>query len=390
MTEGQGRARRVPALIIASFFFVFMGPAVVQIYLRNLMRPEEGRMSATTVLAALYFSFMLWRLLTVKSQHVFGDKWSLVFGLAAYLLIPVALAFTTNYVVLLVMAVLWGWGAAGIWLTGPVWLYDNTDPRRRGLWAGVLYMTLFGGLWLGTLLVGFAAKTENRALMLAILIAPGALAVALAAALPSRRARAEGITFAAVRRVFFDLKVIILGSLLFVAATTYGFLLGAFRDGIDDAYGTAAVGTVLSFFFAARLVVSILGGHFSDVFARKSVIALVFFVGGAGLATASASQSVWAFSLGAIALAVVGGTVPVSATAYSADWFAPERRALAMGAAFFWQDAGTALALLAGQYVARTSSSVAAPFLVFAALFLASAFLALFIPEMQRAPEEVI
>jgi len=151
MACAQGISRRVPPLIIIAFFFTFMGPAVVQVFLRNLVPADWGAVKVTAILAALYFSFMFWRLLVVKTQHWMGDKWSLVFGVAAYMLVPAALIFTTSYALLVVLAILWGWGAAAIWLTGPVWLYDNTNPARRGFWAGVLYMVLFAGLYIGTL-----------------------------------------------------------------------------------------------------------------------------------------------------------------------------------------------------------------------------------------------
>jgi len=178
--------------------------------------------------------------------------------------------------------------------------------------------------------------------------------------------------------------VIILGILLFVSATTYGLLLGAFRDRIDLAFGTKTVGIVLSWFFMARLLVSILGGHFTDIIARRSVVALAFFVGGAALALASGFKDVWALTAASVALGLVGGIVPVSATAYSADWFPPEKRSLAMGASFIWGDLGTAVSLLAGQFIAEASPGFAAPLLAFAALFLASTVLALLLPGAHR------
>lgn len=389
MTDGLGTARRVPPVIIISFFLIFMGPGVVQVYLRNLVPPDWAPVKVTSILAALYFSFMFWRLLVVKTQHIIGDKWALTLGLAAYLLVPLALVFTSNYLVLVAMAILWGWGAAAIWQTGPVWLYDNTDSRRRGLWAGLLYMVLFTGLFAGTMFVGLASGHKGRPLMLALLIAPGAAAVVLAALLPARRARAQALSLAGVRSMFLDRRVVILGALLFVSATAYGLLLGAFRDKIDGTFGTLAVGKVLSCFFITRLAFSIVGGHFSDIFARRSVVAAAFLAGGAGLVIAANCQSILSLSAASISLGIVGAVVPVSATAYSADWFTPEKRSLALGAAFVWNDAATALSLLGGQYMVQLTGSFTVPMLAFGVLFLLSTALAFAIPAAPRRPAEV-
>ena len=226
--------------------------------------------------------------------------------------------------------------------------------------------------------------------MLAFLIAPGAVSVAIAAFLPARRARAEGLSFAAVRSMLVDRRVVIIGVLLFVSGASYGLLLGAFRDKIDARFGSLAVGQVVGVFFVTRLVISIAGGHFSDLFARRIVVALAFFLGGAGLAAAAGLDNLLSLYVASVCLGLVGAVVPVSATAYSADWFPAEKRTLAMGSAFLWNDAATAISLLAGQYIVQASGGFGASMLVFGVLFLAATALSLLIPETRRADAEAI
>jgi len=187
----------------------------------------------------------------------------------------------------------------------------------------------------------------------------------------------------AISQMLLDRRVIVIGALLFVAATTYGLLLGVFRNRIDDAYGAGTVGLVLSYFFAVRLVVSVAGGYFSDIIARRFVVATVFAVGGLALAIASIHGGVRAFVVAAVALGLVGGTVPVSATAFAADWFPAEKRTLGMGSAFFWNDAGTATALVAGQFLPSGGKDFSLPMLVFALLFVAAAVMSLLLPDMK-------
>jgi MFS family permease len=387
MSERDGAARRVPFLMIAAFFFVFLGPAAIQLYIKNVAPASWSSMQVTSILAVLYFSFMFWRFLIVPSQHLFGDKWTLALGAVGYVVVPVALLFTANYVALLAVTLLWGWAAAALWQTGPVWLYDNTDPRRRGLWTGVLYSLVFAGYYAGVRMLGYAAKMNNPRLILILAILPGALAFACAAMLPKRKARAQKLSLSATLHMLFDRRVCIMGFLLFMSATSYGLLLGSFRDKIQSSYGAEAVGVIVGYSLIVRMAVSGIGGHFGDVLARRTVVATVFLVGGVTLAAATRLEEFWAFSLASACLGLVGCTAPVSATAYCADWFEPQKRSLAMAASFFWQDCGMVVSLLGGQYIAQISGGFRAPFLVFAGLFLFSAAVAFVLPGGAGATE---
>jgi hypothetical protein len=250
-----------------------------------------------------------------------------------------------------------------------VWLYDNTSPSRRALWTGILYGFVFAAMWLGTIVAGRRVQAGDRMGALALLAAPGVIAVILAAWLPARRARAEAPSISAAWRMISDRRVLVIGVMLFASAMTYGLLLGAFRNRIDDRYGPGTVATVLGYFFAARLALSVAGGYVSDFVTRRGVVAAVFAAGGLGLIAAAVHGGVSTLSFGAAALGLVGGTIPVSATTLAADWFPAEKRSLALGAAFFWNDAGTAVGLLAGLAITSATTDFAMPMLLFGALF---------------------
>ncbi len=384
MPERKSSAR-VPALMIAVFFFTFAGPGAIQFYIRNVTPEDWSPLKVTSILAVLYAAFALWRFLVVPSQHLLGDKWALALGALGYVLMPAALLVTANYYALLVIAVFWAWGAAALWQTGPVWLYDATGERRRGLWAGVLYMLVFAALYLGARVQGLAAAAEKRELLLWIAIAPGILAFGLAMMLPAREARSQPLSARAALSMLSDRRVAFIGIILCVSATSYGLLLGSFRDKIQDAYGPAALGRIVGYYLLIRMAVSVAGGHFGDVLARKSVIAAVFLAGGVAIAAAAAMQEIWAFSVASACLGLVGGIAPISATAFSAEWFAPEKRSLGLAASFFWQDGAMVLSLLGGQYIAQASGGFRVPFAVFAALFIVSSGVALALPEARRA-----
>ena len=380
MTRRDGIAARVPALMIAVFVLVFVGPAAIQFYIRNCVPQEWPALKVTSLLAMLYLSFALWRFLIVPAQHLLTDKWAFALGALGYVVMPVALLVTSNYAALLVASALWGWSGAGLWQTGPVWLYDNTGEKRRGLWAGLLYMAVFAALYAGVRILGAAADAGNRRTLLLVATVPGIAAFALAAALPKRDAKASRLSPKEVIAMLLDRRVAVIGMLLFISATAYGLTLGAFRDRIEDAYGPAAVGRIVGYSLIVRMFVSVAGGHFGDIFARRAVVAAVFLVAAAALGTAAAVDAPWALGLASACLGLVGATAPISAMAYSAEWFEPDKRTLALAASFLWQDTAMFLSLLAGQYIVQATGGVEAAFGGFAALFAASTLLAFLLP----------
>lgn len=375
----MNRRRAAPAVIIALFFLVFAGGGAFQVFLKAALPQDWSALRVTSLLAVVYFSFMIWRLLIPASQRLLTDKWSLVSAAAAYALVPVVLRFTVDYRCLVIAAALWGWGAAGLWQTGPVWLYDLTNPRRRGLWAGVLYGAVFLALIGGAKVQGWAAEAGRPQLLNAAL-PPAALAVALALFLPRRRARAEPLSLRGITDLVFDRRVLLVGGLLFASAMAYGLLLGAFRDNIELSFGSSALGTILAVYFGARLALSVAGGFFSDILRRGTVMTAAYLAGGVSLLWAASSQGAAAMAVSAGCLGLVSGVVPVSVTACTGDWFEPSRRSLALGAAFVWRDLGMVVSLLAGQYLARFSGGFRVPLLAFGALFVVCGFASLAVP----------
>lgn len=386
MTSVPGR--RVPVLVILTFFLTFAGPGAVQGYLKNIAPAQWSPVEVTSILVILYFSFMIWRILIPASQRLLGDKWSMVLAPGAYLLVPVGILLGLNYWLIIAFAAVWGWGAAGLWQTGPVWLYDATNRKRRGLWAGVLYVAVFLGLAIGAKAQGLAAERSGRQAILALATLPGAAAMLAALALPRRKAIAAALSVASVKMIVLSKRLVLLGILLLASATAYGLILSAFRDNIEHMFGPAALGTMLACYFGIRLVVSIAGGHLSDVFARRAVIATAFLAGSAALLAAGACEARWTFVVAACCLGLVSGVVPVSATACAGEWFPPEKRSLALGAAFVWRDAGMVSSLIAGRLLASARGDFASPIFVFAAVFAVCGIVSFALPGGRSTAEE--
>lgn len=380
----RGAGRRVVWMLPALFFLLFAGGGAFQGFMKTAL-PEEWAVElralrATWLLATLYFSFMVWRILVPASQRFLGDKASLVLAAVTYSLVPCALLVTTNFGVLLVLAAAWGFGAASLWQTAPVWLYDVTPSHRRGLWAGIIYLATYAGLIAGATMLGAASQVTGRSCLLAVAIVPTGIGLFLAFALPGRRSPSRPLSLTGLRETLGSRRVMLVGVLLFSAAMAYGLLLGAFRDEIEGSFGTRALGNILAIYFAVRLVVAAVGGAASDFFGRRLVTALTFFATGGVLLAALGHRGGLSMAFAAGCLGLVSGVIPISATALAGDWFEPSMRSQALGAAFVWRDAGMVTSLLGGQYLARWAGGFHTVMGVFGGVFVLCGALSLFLP----------
>lgn len=375
-----GRGRGVPLVLLSVYLFVFLGGGAFQYYVKEVVPRDWSALKVSSIIGMLYLSLLLWRFLIVHSQYALGDKWCFTLGALCYIAVPAAAIFTTNYLVLLAMAFLWGWGGAALWQTGLVWLYDATNPRRRGLWSGIIYMVTFLALTIGVKVMAAAASAHNARAILALAVIPGALAGLAGLFLPARSPRAQRFSISAAMNSLADRRLLLLGLLLFAASTSSGLLLGALRDSMESSYGAAFLGNVLAFHFVVRLVVSIVGGHSTDAFARRNVLALVLLAGGIGLAAAGLFESKAILVLAVGGLGAIGMIVGISTAALSADWFTPEKRGLAIASSFVWSDFGIAASVMGGQFLVDATGGVRGPMMIFAVTFILAAGLAMLLP----------
>ena len=82
----DGRLPRDLKVLSGAFFFLFMGAGAQQQFLLPYLREATswGTMRYSSVLAAVYFSFMLWRLGIGYSIRALGEYRSIVLGSLTY------------------------------------------------------------------------------------------------------------------------------------------------------------------------------------------------------------------------------------------------------------------------------------------------------------------
>ena len=118
-------------------------------------------LKAASVLAVVYFSFMICRLLAPYTLWVLGDYLAALIGGLTYGLFVLTLFLWPYYPVLLVAALIWGWGASIFWTAGSTLILDEGDKAKNyGSYMSLFYSSthlcfLIGVLALGAILARY-------------------------------------------------------------------------------------------------------------------------------------------------------------------------------------------------------------------------------------------
>jgi len=368
-----------PNLIILSsaFFFLFFGSAHQQ-YLKPYFSEVLGwgPLKGSIVIATVYISFMFWRLFICYSIKLLGDFRSIILGAATYSLFVMSLLLTDSFIGLIFMAVIWGWGAASLWITSSAQVLDASYKSRYGATSGLFYMMTHLGFATGIFTYGrildyykSVPLTYAHNVRLIITLIAMVIGNLILFKLPKQQIERE----VNLRQIFVFMKMpkfTIAGFLQFASALGFGILLGLFSDYIKDEYGSAYLSITAVFYPLARASLSFGGGALSDKLGRGKTLFVSFIIGSIGLFIAGIWTSLITASLAAFSLGFQGGLVPPISMALIGDDIKPQRRHLALGAVFFWNNLGVVIALLLGPSLKLMLKSFQSTFGIFSVIFL--------------------
>ncbi|MBM4037252.1 MAG: hypothetical protein FJ290_01955 [Planctomycetes bacterium] len=321
-------------LLSGAFFFIFLGPGALQ---QHLDRVLGGKRFA--VLAAVYLSFAFWRVFVGVTLRALGGFLSELLGAATYLGFVATLWLSTGWAPVLAAAVVWGWGAASLWITSQAQLLDATE--RHGASSGFFYAALTAGQALG---VGLLGLIVSRDALLLTSLALGLPALVLLCFVPRTAPRREGFSFAAFWRVARQRPIVLVGVILLCSSLSYGILLGVFSE-LSRATTGGQWPTVA--FYVARVALCFPVGVLGDALGQGRVLKVSFLLAAAGIVAAA----LWRGSPG-LSLTLCAGAMATQNTLAQSGAMAlmgrvapSESRHLALGAAFVWRDLGVVLPL---------------------------------------------
>ena len=329
------------------------------------------------ILAVVYASFMVCRLLAPYALWFTGDYPAALIGGLTYGLFVVAVFLWPYYPTLIIAAIIWGWGASIFWTAGSTLILDEGDRTKSyGSYMSLFYASTHLGFLIGVLALGtILARYGYRPLFLFSLLAT---ALGIVAILPTSRkkVRREKPEWKKIVEVLSVPKAGIIGFFLLGSNMGFGLLLSVFGQFITQVRGAGSIHAVTSFFYLARMVASLASGTASDRFGRHSLFLTSYVLSALGLTIAALWPTVVGLAASALALGILAGAVPTLATASIGDSSSKGRRHIAIGAIFVWRDAGIVAATMLGQIIGITMG-VRATFWMFAGVFALSALLSI-------------
>lgn len=375
LTRPAAGMPRAVITLSAGFFFVFMGASAFQQFLIPYLTDKgvTTAFQASTVLAVVYISFLVWRAVVAYTLYYLGEYWSTVLGAATYSLFAVGAFVLERFELLLIAAAMWGWGAAAMWISSTTQLLDATANTHYGRANGLLYTATTGGQAIGVLLLGALMSVTRVEFGPPVAAAITALGVIVFLLLPYQHTKREKPRLAPVFKVLTVPRTGLAALFLFLSSLAFGLILGGFSQIIGSGQGHGLLALITAGYWLVRIFGSYAGGYIADRLGREQVLVISFGIAGCGLLLPTFVGGAFTMSIAALAMGLLNSTVPVATNAMIGDLTTFKNRHLAIASLFVWRDLGVGIAILAGAAIISLIGSEQLIFGIFAVAFLLSA-----------------
>jgi MFS family permease len=361
-------------VLFFAFFFIFIGSSFQQFLIPYLQEATSwSAMKCSVILMVVYSTFLFWRVFVNYTIKWLGDYLSIFLGSLTYSGFIISLYLTKQYPLIILSAIVWGWGAAALWITSSTQVLDAAKSSKYGMASGIFYCATHLGFAFGVFVLGnigerWGGDYSVLTAFFAILI--GNVTILF---IPKKKVQREFDI-----RIAFSMmlapKIRIVSFYLFASSLSFGLMLGAFT-GVAKEHGLAYLAGAAVFAPIARAVLSLVGGFVSDRLGRGKTLFISFAISFFGLMLAGLWSNMLTLAFSALSLGLQGGLVPVTAMAIIGDSVPSERRHLAFSATFVWRDLGVVVSLFLGQYLSSLMGSFRGTFLIFSVIFLLCAIL---------------
>jgi MFS family permease len=351
---------------------MFCAAGLQQLLIPYLVQ-ATGRSAAqcSWILGSVYFSAMCWRVVGSYTIARLGFYGSLVLGFVPYVAFPLVLLFSKDYTVALVAAIVWGWGAAAIWIAGPTNLLATSDASHYGRASGFFYACVHAGQMLGVYVLALVRNHFGWETWLWTAFGLYFVGECIILFLPRVRQQVSTPALGAVLAMYRDRRIVALACVLVVSSVGFGLTLSAMTGHVERSFpnGLAIVGYVTLGFYIGRLLCSLCGGWFCDRWGRTPVMVSGFAAAALGLIAASLIVHEVALFLASFTLGGVVGIAPVATSALIGDSIPAERRHLAFGSLHLWGNFGIGVVIVVSQYLGALFQNFRVCFAVFAVLY---------------------
>ena len=377
------------------FLFLFMGAGAQQAYLLGYLNRVASwpAVRGSVVVATIYFSMLVFRLLHVYLFPDWTDRRLTVTGSLTYLLFTLVMlvtAFVPSLPLVLAGACVWGMGGAMMWAGTTMQTLTAADEAggRHGTGMGLLYCATHAGWMIGAIVLGnlYRWLPEDRLYYLYVAAAGITLIGNLLAFRlpPTGRVVRELVGLGGLLSAMVRGRTLIAGVLQLVSALAFGLFLGALQRYVEQEHGLGKwVWLSAAMYPATRMVLSLVGGILVDRIGHVPILCGGFLAGAGGLALAIAWHSPVAALVTSLTLALLGGMVPVVASAMIGAGTDAGRRPLVYGIVFSWRDLGVVIAAV-GVSLLDMEFDLGTALTVFMYVFLGCAVLSLLLVRFGR------
>lgn len=375
-SKPKSRLRSIPIEVIilsAAFLFIFMGAGAQQQFLAPFFGANRdwSPIVRGLVPAAVYVGLMCSRIPALWVVSRIGERAAMLIGGGAYVAFPLVVYFVNPLPLLIIGALLWGSGAALMWVTGSIRIIDAVSARNYGKASGVFVGSVHTGVLAGMLVLSWTAGQFGLHAVFLVASILSAAGWIIMMTLPGNHAIRTVPDIPGMLAVTRLPNWSIVAALLGLAALGYGLMLVPLGEALVETLGVSSL-ALAAIYPAGRLIVSLTGGWLSDVVGRRGVIVAGFMMAGAGLAvTAHQFGEPWAMALGIFSVGLLGGIAPAVGLAFVGDVATPERRLMVHASLFTSNDLGVATAIIAGQFLRGSIGGFVPTFAAFSVALIA-------------------
>lgn len=366
-----------PQLLVlcGAFFFLFLGPGALQQFLMQALGERTGasETGAAVVLALVYLSGPLWLTVYGFCLQALREKWAIVLSGLTYTLFALAVGLGVPYAGMLLVAIVWGWGAETMWATGPARVLASTEQTRYGSTAGFFQSATYSGQMIGVVLLGWVLQRFSSDTMLALAVLLGLAGNVISLGLSTRSARQEPPQLRDALASLRHSKGRLIVLLAMANYFGWGLILSAFGTLMRDLGGLDKLHWAVLPYYAGRLIAAWTAGRVSDALGRERVMAAGFVLSAAALGVAAGVPSAAVVAVLALVLGAQAANVAVVSTALVGDVIPEEERPVVFAGINAFSYIATGAVIVLSQLLRYQFGNFTLCFALFAAVYLACA-----------------
>jgi len=366
-SEGMKKEVIIMCLIV---FFLFLGAGSSQMFLIPHLNSMFPYLLSSLILTMAYVFIIPGILLCIFFlQRCLGDKIKLTLGISGYIVFPLSIFLTKEYIILAISSMYWGIAIGVFWITIVSSMLNISSKKEFGINMSMLFFGSGFGTFLGTIMLSFLQKIYGHEFVFL-----AAAILSMLALFPLRFLTFNVNVKISERIKAKDLLVVsrskIITFFMFVGYFSYGFVINSISCAISSTLGPSMIGPITSGYFLMSSLLSIYGGKLSDSIGRRKTFIIAFFSMALGLILNSIFFNLITLLILCFLLGFSSNTIPINAYGWIVERTQESSRLSSTGSSFIWDSIAVTASVLFSTFAYELVKSYQLAFLSFGVLSL--------------------